>query len=523
MVMDKMKVQDIERDEIIKNWWMRIKASESLKKNYALSMVYFFQFLEEKGIAIGGSPKELRAYAKRKVKEDVTEWLDDIEGILAEFENWLIEKPKAFPKSETPTKLAPTTIAKHIAAMRSFFGAYNIPMPKGKGRREPQVLVENNHRLTKEIVREAIKYADVREKAIILTMMTSGMGDSEILNLRIGDFIRGRGYDNPSQIGDLDAWINDEKRECEKAIKEGNLDHGITKFDVRRKKTGTDYMTFITPEATLAIVDYLAWRNRASGYSEKHKGIGRIREEKRKVRTPEDYLFIKKDVPEYYLPPEVIEALKPQREEIEELKDKRATKITVEKVKEKREELGLKKYPDDVRKFDVKGIMGMFRQLAKKAGIDTKFGVYQLLRGHNLRKLFYTLLRNEGIDSFTLEFWQGHKIPKEQAAYFEAIPEKMKKIYAKYMHVLFIGEFETKVLASKEYAELKEEIEGYKEALKKRNGEMAKLMEEIEAVKAREAEMKKEDTIESWLMEDPEIQQLLAQLKRKLKDKSGEG
>ncbi|MCK4734939.1 MAG: hypothetical protein KAT65_20975, partial [Methanophagales archaeon] len=123
--MDKMEVKDIERDEIIKNWWMRIKASESLKKGYARSMVYFFQFLEEKGIAIGRTPGELRMYAKRKVKEDATEWLDDIEGTLAGFENWLNEKPKAFPKSEIPMKLAPNTVARYIAAVRSFFGAYN--------------------------------------------------------------------------------------------------------------------------------------------------------------------------------------------------------------------------------------------------------------------------------------------------------------------------------------------------------------------------------------------------------------
>ena len=511
--MDKMEVKDIERDEIIKNWWMRIKASESLKKGYARSMVYFFQFLEEKGIAIGRTPGELRMYAKRKVKEDATEWLDDIEGTLAGFENWLNEKPKAFPKSEIPMKLAPNTVARYIAAVRSFFGAYNIPMPKGKGRREPQVLVENNHRLTKEIVREAIKYADVREKAIILTMMTSGMGDSEILNVRVGDFVRGRGY-NPDSISDLVSWVNEEKRKCEEAIKEGNLDYGITRFDVRRKKTQIDYMSFITPEGTLAILDYLAWRNRASGYSDSHKGTGRIREEKRKVRTSEDYLFIKKDVPEYYLPPEVIQALKPPREEIKELKDKRATKITVDKVKEKRKELSLKEYPDEVRKFDVKGIMGMFRQLAKKAGIDTKFGVYQVLRGHNLRKLFYTLLRNEGIDSFTLEFWQGHKIPKEQAAYFEAIPEKMKGIYAKYMHVLFIGEFETKVLYSKEAKEIREELEGYKEALKQRNGEIKELEGKMEAMEAKPLESFLETMQRDPVKKDAVIKELAKELKR---------
>jgi hypothetical protein len=197
-----------------------------------------------------------------------------------------------------------------------------------------------------------------------------------------------------------------------------------------------------------------------------------------------------------YLPPEVIEKLKPAK--ITEdggtnTKYKsRATAEILKDVRNTREQLNLKGYADDVRKLDRSGLMAIFRDLAKKTGVSTKIGTYQLLRGHNLRKLFYTLLRNEGVDSFTVEYFMGHTIPEEQAAYFEAIPEKLKATYGKYLQVLFIGDFETKILQSTEYTELKEEIEDYKEALKKRNGEVNGLRTEIEAMKQERAEITQE-------------------------------
>lgn len=495
--MDKAKA--IGKDEKVRDWFRRIKASESAKASYTKGIQYFMNFAEEKGLAIGSTPTEFLEYAKERYRSDALDWKDEIEGIIAEYEDWLSEKTKIFTKGdyeELGLKLAPKTIHNYISGVRSFLNAFNIEVPRSKGRKKPKTLVENNQRLTKEIVRESLKYADVRSKAIILSMLSAGLDDSAILNLKVGDFIRGRGYES-SQIGDLNAWINDEKRICEDELSKGNLEHGITRLNIRRQKTQVDYFTFLTPEATLAILDYLAWRNRPSGYSEQNKGIGKIREEKRRVRSPEDYLFIKAYIDNWYLPPEVIEELKPAKisdEEVNSTYKSRATSEIVKEVKEKRKELNLKGYADEVRKLDRSGLMGMFRDLAKKSGISTNVGIYQLLRGHNLRKLFYTLLRNEGVDSFIVEFWMGHTIPEEQAAYFEAIPDKLKRIYAKYVHILFIGEFETKVLASKEYSELNEKLEDYKEALSERDGRIKELQEKIEAMEAREEARKPYDS-----------------------------
>ena len=196
-------------------------------------------------------------------------------------------------------------------------------------------------------------------------------------------------------------------------------------------------------------------------------------------------------------------------------KKSKATKAVVERVKKKREELGLKGYADEVRKLDRKGLMAMFRDLAKKAGLSTKFGVYQVLRGHNLRKLFYTLLRNEGVDSFIIEYWMGHKIPAEQEAYFQSIPEKLKMIYKKHLYTLTMGDVETKVLESEEYKELKEKLEMYEEVLRKRNGEIKKLREEIEKLKRKEEKREPLDELMSKLMSDPEVQEVI---KKKIKE-----
>ena len=512
----KMDAKEILEDEIIKGWWKRINAAEATKIRYAEGIAHFFGFVREKRLSIGNTPQGVLVYARRKIKEDVLAWRDEVEGLLAEFEDWLRNKPKVLNRKEQPVKLAPKTVSGTVGAVKSFFNAYNIDVPKRKGRREVKTLVENNNRLTKEIVREAIKYADVREKAIILTMMTSGMSDSEVLNLRVDHFIRGGGYD-PNTVTDLKRWIIEEREKCKVAIEEGRLDYGITLFEIRRQKTFVDYMTFVTPEATLAILDYLAQRNRESEHT-LDRGMGRLIDEKRKVRSPDDYLFIKNAVDDWYLPPEVIETLRPPRKE--QPKNRNASKVKIETVLEKRKELGLKGYADEIRKLDRTALMTFLRRLAKKAGIDTKFGVYQVLRGHNLRKLFYTLLRNEGADSFTIEYWMGHKIPEEQAVYFEAIPDKMRTLYARYMHVLFIGDYETKVLASKEYSELNEKLGDYEEALKQRNGEISGLREEVEAMKQVRGKIEDVDERFSKILEDPEVQTVMI---KKMKEIMGKG
>lgn len=474
-----MDTQDIVEDEVIKGWWRRIRASEGTKIRYAGGIKLFFEFAAQ-GLQIGSTPRDVLEYARAQTRADVLAWRDEIEGILADFEDWLQQKPKRLNGQDLPQNLAPKTIQNNVIAVRSFLAAYNIDVPKKKGRREVKTLVENNHRLTKEIVRDAIKHADLREKALILTMLSTGMGDSEILNLRVGDFIRGRGGD-PRSIADITAWLIDEREHVKRSIEEGKAEYGVTMFRIRRKKTDVDFITFATPESTLALADYMVCRNQSGWKEAKDKSHARLIEEKQRIRSADDYLFIKNAVDDWYLPVEMIDEIGIARKR--------------QRVAEKRAELNLEGFADDVRKLDTTALMTIFRRLAKQAGLGTKDGVFQVLRGHNLRKGFSTLLQNEGVDSFIVEYWMGHKLDDQRAAYFEAIPEKLKKIYVKNMQALFVGDFETKALLSKEYEDLSTALDEHQEMLKERNGEVKVLREELDELKQQLAARKHADDL----------------------------
>jgi integrase len=71
----------------------------------------------------------------------------------------------------------------------------------------------------------------LRDKAIVLTMASSGLAQREVRSLTLGNFYEG-----------LDA------------------ETGITTLHLRRQKVRMDFITFISPEATRMIKDYLAAR-----------------------------------------------------------------------------------------------------------------------------------------------------------------------------------------------------------------------------------------------------------------------
>lgn len=84
--------------------------------------------------------------------------------------------------------------------------------------------------------------ADPLEKALILTGVSLGLAANEITNLLIDDLM----FDN----------INN-----------------ITTIKVRRIKTYVNYYTFLTPETTFAVKDYVKYRSRTSDDKRKSKAL----------------------------------------------------------------------------------------------------------------------------------------------------------------------------------------------------------------------------------------------------------
>ena len=100
----------------------------------------------------------------------------------------------------------------------------------------------------KEIIRKAVDVATPTIKPIILFMASSGCARMETLNLTIGDYIEAVSeYTNETNIFDIIADL-------------GNCEGVVPTFHIKRQKTGKHFTTFCSPEATLAINNYLLWR-----------------------------------------------------------------------------------------------------------------------------------------------------------------------------------------------------------------------------------------------------------------------
>ena len=100
----------------------------------------------------------------------------------------------------------------------------------------------------KEIIRKAVDVATPTMKPIILFMASSGCAKRETLNLTIGDYLEALSeYTSETNIFDIIEDLGD----CEGVV---------PTFHIRRQKTGKHYYTFCSPEAVLAINNYLMWR-----------------------------------------------------------------------------------------------------------------------------------------------------------------------------------------------------------------------------------------------------------------------
>jgi hypothetical protein len=142
----------------------------------------------------------------------------------------------------------------------------------------------------------------------------------------------------------------------------------------------------------------------------------RQKHEKSKVRSDDDFLFTKRDVPDSYL----------------------------------------ETYDDSVRRLDKYGLMAVFRRLAHATGRETVKGTWSVVRAHNLRKYFNSTLLNNGADIFFTDYLMGHKIDQMHQSYYRASPEKLREKYIKYLPFLSIEDTEVKIVESAEYNELKQ-------------------------------------------------------------------
>jgi integrase len=368
-----MDATEIKGDELVNDWLNGIEAAANTRRNYLTSMKKYSDFT-------GMSPNAMIIQAEAEVLAGTLMRSRSIKRYLLGFREML--------KSDG---LAPKTIHGHIAAVKSFYVSCDIDLPNLNQKKQAKVkaLKANDIRLEKSDIEEALKHAGVRNRALIFTMVSSGLSQSDVLALKVRDF------------------------------KDGfDPDTGICMLSIRRIKTDYDFITFISPEASRAVIDWLGYRE-----IKPRKGKGsHDRFEKHRVRSGDDYLLTKSDSPQSYL----------------------------------------ETYNEEMRKLTANGIMDSMRRIAIKCGKETAKDCWGQIRAHQFRKFFNSALLNGGADIFTVEYLMGHTIDETKAAYFKADPERLKERYMKYLPYLSIEGTEVKVVESAEYTELKRELDDLK-------------------------------------------------------------
>lgn len=358
-----MELSEIKADETIIGWLDEINARPNTRKNFQHSMSMYTDFLNM-------TPEELLDEAEQEMSLPIRK--RKLKKHLIAFRVFLQGKG-----------VSENTIRSRLTAIRSFYNANEILIPKIKFEK-PKTIKTNDQIPTKEDLQDCLSVCDPLEKAVMLAGISSGMAANEIRNLTLKQFREG--YDPETEI---------------------------TTVSMRRQKTGVDFVTFFSPEASRAILEYLQYRDRKPKSAGKEK-----REIREKQHTSENsYLFILKNVPSEYL----------------------------------------ETHNEELRKMGENAMLFLYSGVSEKARKNTANG-YNFIRSHTMRKYFNSCLLNAGCDSFHTEFWMGHQLSETQGAYFRANIQQQKEIYMKYIPYLTIQK-ELNVSESPEYQRMKNENE----------------------------------------------------------------
>jgi integrase len=362
-----MNIQELQKDKTIVEWFDTIKPSEGTIKAYLSALQSYTEFTEK-------TPEELISEAEQDISAGVLPRRRSIKRYLNEFHNHLQDN-----------ELADKTIHRLMSAVRSFYTSFDIDIPKlAKAEHAITVKEENLPIPTKSDLQDVLKVCEPLEKAIVLVGASSGLSTNEIIRLTVKQFKDG--YDPETKV---------------------------TTLPLRRAKVKFDFITFLSPEASQAVWDYLAYRNRETK-DNREKRINQL--EKQKIYVDNNFLFCKTNISNDFL----------------------------------------KSKNDKERQLTNDIIMKIYRTISEKAGKNSSGGNWNVMRSHNMRRYFNSTLLNAGCDSFHVNFWMGHKQDATQAAYFRASPEKLRELYLKYVPFLTIQK-EADVSESAEYLRIKQE------------------------------------------------------------------
>jgi integrase len=370
-----MKFNEVKKDHALQELFrMRGLKSENTMNCYITAFVLFTEFT-------GLSPSKLLEIAQEEYDNGVRPHMMTHFKMIENFRGYL--EGLANKRKNT---YASTTIKCNVNKIRSFFSSYYMPVPaslrsvevRARPKKENQKLPDH------ELILKASSIASIRDKAIILTGVASGLAASDICNLTVQDFRDG--YDQVTEF---------------------------TTLSLRRQKTQIDFTTFLSPEASRTVKTYLMKREQVFKNSKEDA----LLREAIKV-TPESPLFIKEKGYDEYLC---------SKEECD-------------------------------RALTPEIICELYADISDQVEEPRPPGIYRLIRSHNMRKYFSTVLRNAGVDGDVIEHMMGHSLGEVKQAYIKYDPKFLKKVYMENYLALLIDE-KADVSTSPEFKAMKEKNE----------------------------------------------------------------
>jgi site-specific recombinase XerD len=367
--------------------------TENTRNNYLIAIQHYVDFLRK-------TPTELLDIAvddesKHKAKRETIRYLTN-------FKNHL--KKTISPHTNKP--YSEYSIKGYVDGVRSFYICNDIILPKE--RRSVAVKPTDESQIIPIIDEIKQCASDLKsgslEKAFFLGQVSSGLSNIDMCNLTVKDFIDG--YDELT---------------------------GITVLDMRKKgraKTGVEYITCFSKEATDAIYDYLDKRNEDIITESENSKLASLA---KKVLSNDNYLFIKQKIPRSYT-------------------DKSSDDFQNE----------------EIRKMTNDNVEYLYKRIAKSIDMP-EMEKYTLtyIRGHSMRKFFSSYLKSNGVDWSFVDYLIGHKMKGSETEYTIMTPETIKVLYHdKCMPHL---QFEYKTLLSHKELELEREIQKNTETLNEFN------------------------------------------------------
>jgi hypothetical protein len=224
----------------------------------------------------------------------------------------------------------------------------------------------------------------------------------------------------------------------------------------------------------MAVDAFLDYRNRTLE-TEDEERQNQLR--KQRIVSDEGYLFISRAVPNEYL-------------------------TFNDKTKSKKENARLR---EEMRKLEPPGIMAILRRLSEKAQKTAPAGEWNLIRTHNLRRLFNTTLLNAGASIFMVDYLMGHVLDSTHDGYYRGNPQRLRELYGEYVHLLTINKETDEELIQKYEEEVQKAkaLESDVVRMAVERSELQDLREQLEIEQAERAEYEKNvDSMVDYLVNE---------------------